>query len=226
MDAETERLARKAVDGRALDTVSGPRVRDELLDLLAEVDVADGVARLAELGLDRALHPALEADPALAAGAALGALDTGADRVLAVLAALAGGSPDDLGPWVEGLGLRASVRDRVLRAARSGPELCEALRVERSPSELHELLGGEPPEALALALALGAPPAPVLRYVADLREVRLEVTGAELVEAGVAPSPALGRALEETLRRKLDGEVSGHEEELRLALELAGGVQR
>jgi tRNA nucleotidyltransferase (CCA-adding enzyme) len=98
--------------------------------------------------------------------------------------------------------------------------------VERSPSQLHELLRGEPAEALALALALGAPAPPVLRYVADLREVRLEVTGVELIDAGVPPSPALGRALEETLRRKLDGEVSGHEEELRLALELAGGAQR
>jgi len=226
MDAETERLAREAVARRALDTVSGPRVRDELLDLLAEVDVADGVAALAELGLDRALHPALEADPALAAGAALGALDTGADRVLAVLGALVSRSPEELEPWIESLGLRAAVRDRVMRAARSGPALRADLAVERSPSQLHELLRGEPAEALAVALALGAPGPPVLRYVADLRQVRLEVTGAELVDAGVPESPALGRALEETLRRKLDGEVSGHEEELRLALELAGGAQR
>ena len=34
-------------------------------------------------------------------------------------------------------------------------------------------------------------------------------------------SPAVGRALRETLRRKLDGEVSGREEELRTALALA-----
>lgn len=226
MDAETERLAREAADARALDTVSGRRVRDELLDLLAEVDVADGVARLTDLRLDRALHPALEADAAVAAGAALGALETGADRVLAVLASLVSRSPDELESWIEGLDLRAAVRDRVVRAARSGPALSADLAVERSPSQLHELLRGEPAEALALTLALGAPPAPVLRYVADLSGVRLDVTGAELVEAGVAPSPALGRALEETLRRKLDGEVSGHEAEFRLALELAGGVQR
>ena len=226
MDAETERLVREAVNARALDTVSGPRVRDELLDLLAETEVPDAVARLDELGLDRALHPALEADASLAAGAALAALETGADRVLAVLAALVSRSPEQLRPWIDRLGLRAAVRDRVMRAARSGPALTEALAVERSPSQLHELLRGEPAEALALALALGAPAPPVLRYVADLREVRLEVTGAELIDAGVPPSPALGRALEETLRRKLDGEVSGHEEELRLALELAGGAQR
>jgi hypothetical protein len=37
----------------------------------------------------------------------------------------------------------------------------------------------------------------------------------------VQEGPALGRALEETLRRKLDGLVDGRDDELRTALELA-----
>ena len=49
------------------------------------------------------------------------------------------------------------------------------------------------------------------------------MTGDDLVAAGVPESPALGYALAETLRRKLDGEVSGREDELALALELARG---
>ena len=53
--------------------------------------------------------------------------------------------------------------------------------------------------------------------------MRLEVTGDDLVAAGVPQSPALGDALGETLRRKLDGEVAGRDEELRLAIELAKG---
>jgi tRNA nucleotidyltransferase (CCA-adding enzyme) len=63
----------------------------------------------------------------------------------------------------------------------------------------------------------------VLGYLADLRGVRLEITGDDLIRAGIPESPELGRALEETLRRKLDGEVSGRDEELRLALALARG---
>ncbi len=51
--------------------------------------------------------------------------------------------------------------------------------------------------------------------------MRLEITGDDLVEAGVPESPALGRALEETLRTKLDGELDGRDEELRYALEVA-----
>ena len=51
----------------------------------------------------------------------------------------------------------------------------------------------------------------------------VEIGGDDLVAAGVEPSAAIGRALEETLRRKLDGRVAGREEELRCALGLARG---
>ena len=226
MDEETDARAREAVAGGALATLSGPRVRDALLDLLAEEEAPRAVARLAELGLDRALHPALRGDDALAAGAALGSVETGADRALSALAALLVDALDELVPWLEELGLARPARERVVRAARSAPGLALALRSERTASELHALMSREPPETLAVALALGAPAEPILRFLSDLRGIRLEVTGAELLEAGVAPSPAVGRALEETLRRKLDGEVAGREEELRVALELAGGMRR
>ncbi len=78
-----------------------------------------------------------------------------------------------------------------------------------------------PLAGLALALALGAPAEPMLRFVTDLRHVRLEITGGDLIAAGVPEGPAVGRALRETLRRKLDGELDGRDEALRYALEVA-----
>ena len=221
MDQRTEALAREAAEAGALSTVSGPRVRDELLDLLAETERGIAVARLAELGLDQALHPALRSDAELVASASLGSADTGADPALTGLAALVHGSPERLVPWLDHLNLPKVERDAVARAAEEADDVVRALRTEPSPAELHTLLSREPPEALALALGLGAPGEPVLRYLADLREVKLEISGDDLVAAGVPESPVLGRALEETLRRKLNGEVAGPEEELRLALRLA-----
>jgi tRNA nucleotidyltransferase (CCA-adding enzyme) len=221
MDPDTEELAREAVGGGALETVSGPRVRDELLGLLGEPDPAAGVERLRMLGIDRGLHPALVANPDLVAGAVLGAAETGADRVLAALAALVASDPEALAGWLGDLGIDRGARDRVLRAARAGPPLADELRGDPVPSRLHELLSGEPPEALALALASGAPGAPVLRYLSELRGVTLEITGDDLRDSGVPQSPAIGRALEGTLRLKLDGEVSGRDQELRTAIELA-----
>jgi hypothetical protein len=60
-----------------------------------------------------------------------------------------------------------------------------------------------------------------MRWVSDLAHVRLEITGDDLVGAGVPEGPALGKALEETLARKLDGLVAGRQQELDTALALA-----
>lgn len=221
MDPDTERLARVAAAERALDTVSGARVRDELMDLLRELEVPAAVERLHALGLDRALHPALVADAELVASAALGATAIGADRGRSALAALVPRDSGALGAWLADLHLTAPARQAIVRAARSAPRLARELRRGLRPSEVHALLRGEPPEALALALALGAPADPILRFVTELRAVRLEITGDDVRAAGIPESPALGRALEKTLQRKLDGEISGRDEELRVALEVA-----
>jgi len=222
MAEETERAARVAVMEGALSTVSGKRIRDELMDLLGEVEAPDAVRRLSDLGIDRGLHPALRPDPDLVASAALGAVALTADRSLAALAALCASAPDELEDWLVGLQLDARDRDAVLWAARWAQPLARILRErEHTPAELRPLLGHERPETLALALAFGAPPEPVLRWITDLSRVRLEITGDDLLEAGVPEGPALGRALEGTLDRKLDGLVSGRDEELRVALSLA-----
>ena len=222
LDPETERLAREAVAADALSTVSGARIRDELMDLLREVDAPSAIERMRELEVHSALHPELDPDPELVASAALGATAIGADRGIAALAALIEEAPEKLDLWVGDLHLLAGERDAAARAARVGPRIAAALREgEHSPSELRALLGREPLEALALALALRAPSEPILRWVSELRPVQLEISGADLIAAGRPEGPALGRALDETLNRKLDGLVSGREAELETALLLA-----
>jgi tRNA nucleotidyltransferase (CCA-adding enzyme) len=221
-EPDTEVLAREAVEKEALSTVSEDRLGRELIKILEEQEAPTAVRRLRELGVTSALHPALAPDPEVVASAALGAVTLGTGRVTAELAALVVEDPQELDLWVAGLPLEARDRDAVSRAARVAPRLCEALRErEHTPSELRALLGGEPPEALALALALGAPSEPVLRWATELSAVGLEIGGGDLLAAGVPEGPAVGRALEETLRRKLDGLVAGRDEELETALELA-----
>jgi tRNA nucleotidyltransferase (CCA-adding enzyme) len=219
LDERTERLARAAAAEGALDTVSGPRIRDELLDLLREPEMPLALRRLADLGIDRALHPELRTEGETGPAAALGALETGADPALAALAGLAARAPGPLGALVDRLQLPATERDAVIAAAGAAP-LVPALRAAETPSRIDAVLAGAPPEALAVALALRAPPAPVLRYVRDLRHVRLEIDGDDLIAAGVAEGPAIGAALAEVRRRKLDGEVRGREAELELAVTL------
>lgn len=220
MDSATERLAREAAAAGALDTVSGARVRDELMDLLGEAEAPSAVERMGRLGIATGLDPALHADGELVAAAGRGSAETGADRTLSALAALCSDGAPEL---VERLALPAGQRDRVVRAAQRGRTLASELAAPLRPSELHALLAAEPSEALALALAFGAPGEAVLSFVSRLRGARLEIGGDDLLAEGVPESPAIGEALAETLRRKLDGEVAGRDEELRTAVELARG---
>jgi tRNA nucleotidyltransferase (CCA-adding enzyme) len=226
MDPDTERRAAAAIAAGAPSTVSGARIRDELLDLLSEPNVAASVARMKELGLDRALSPMLgDARPEDVLAAAEATENVGGQRRFAALAALIAPDPDALVGWIEDLNLRAEDRDAVLHAARKGPQLVRSLQPELPDSAVHALLHCELPETLALATALGAREEPVHRYLERLSGADLEITGDDLRHAGIPEGPAIGRALRETLERKLDGEVSGRDAELELALSIAKEAQ-
>jgi tRNA nucleotidyltransferase (CCA-adding enzyme) len=78
---------------------------------------------------------------------------------------------------------------------------------------------------VAIAGALGARrsaeiPDRARAWLGELRHVRLEIGGTDLLAAGVPEGPEVGRRLERALERKLDGELEGgREAELRAALE-------
>ena len=74
---DTERAARAAVAEDALATVSGARVRDELMDLLAEHEAPAAVERMRELGPRPRAPPGARPDPELVG---LGVARRGGDR--------------------------------------------------------------------------------------------------------------------------------------------------
>jgi tRNA nucleotidyltransferase (CCA-adding enzyme) len=97
------------------------------------------------------------------------------------------------------------------RALASGPPA--------SPSEAVERARGVDDTILVLARALGADW--LDRYLDEWRGVRLEIDGDDLMAAGIPEGPAVGRGLAAAMRARLDGEVAGADEELRIALEAA-----
>lgn len=88
-----------------------------------------------------------------------------------------------------------------------------------SPSVAYELARAFHPRELISARVRGA--TWLDDYVRDWARVKLEIGGDDLVAAGVPQGPAVGRGLDEALRRKLDGEISGRAEELEVALAAA-----
>ncbi len=175
-----------------LGTVSPQRREAELLRLAADPEAARGFALLSEWGL-------VEPRP--------GGVELAA-RVGELLS---------VPPWSE-----VAPRDRAVLAAALGPvggeeELATALPTR--PSEGVELARRRGPVELVLARALGAEW--LDRYVSEWRAVKLEIDGGDLIAAGLRQGPALGRGLAAALRRKLDGEIAGRDEELAAALAAA-----
>jgi len=77
---------------------------------------------------------------------------------------------------------------------------------------------------VALAGALGAEPQ-AREWLDQLRHVRLEIDGRDLLAAGVPEGPAIGRGLRAALAAKLDRRVSGRAQELAEALDAVGASE-
>jgi tRNA nucleotidyltransferase (CCA-adding enzyme) len=218
VDARTADLARAAAGDGALDTVSGQRIRDELLDLLAEPRAAESLGALDDWGVSAALLPGLRT-PGAVLQRALDLAPADARRDLVALGAYAlGTEPDALAAFLDRLGLEAPERAAVAAGAHPD-ELRDALESAARPSEIAAAAGSAPPEAVALAGATG-PAEEARRWLEELRHVHLEIGGEDLLAAGAAEGPAIGAALRAALARKLDGELEpGRDAELAAALD-------
>jgi tRNA nucleotidyltransferase (CCA-adding enzyme) len=228
MEAHTQALARACVEMELVGELSSARLRDELEALLSEEEVAGTLRRLDELRLDQAVHPHL------AAGEEVVELVAELDRLrerfapetprwrprLAALARRL--PPDELYGWFESLRLRRRDADRIADAVTVAPRLRELVAATDEPAALRALAEPHDPDGLLMAMAGGDDEvwARLARYFEELRGVALEISGADLAELGLGESPQVGAILDEVLRRKVNGELSGREAELAAAREL------
>jgi tRNA nucleotidyltransferase (CCA-adding enzyme) len=228
MDEHTVRLARGCIEMGLVGDLSSSRLRDELVALLEEGEVGHTILRLAELGAARAIHPHLAADEeAVRLAARLRELKeelhVDAPDWRLRLAVLARRLPaDEVYDWLDRLKVRRRDADRIAAAVTVAPRLVERLRAaEPDPAEVVALAEPYAPDAPLLALACEDLP-PLRDYFARLRDVRLDITGADLAELGLGESPRVGEVLGELRRRKLRGDLDGRESELAAARELIG----
>jgi tRNA nucleotidyltransferase (CCA-adding enzyme) len=231
VEPETASLAQRALASNALDSVSGARVGAELWLATEEVVPGQAFTSMGELGLLQALSLPSPFDEQLRLDAySLMPADAVAEIVQMAVVFHPAGEPTDAargaaGKLMDSFEFVAETRERVLAGAFDTPALAAAIERAERPSQLRAVLAGQPVEAIAIAGALGArtsaqAPERAKAWLAELRHVRLEIGGADLLAAGVPEGPELGRRLARTLDRKLDGELAGgREPELRAALE-------
>jgi tRNA nucleotidyltransferase (CCA-adding enzyme) len=228
MDEHSQRLARGTIEMGLVGDLSSARLRDELIALLEEGDAGASILRLAELGAGGAIHPHLAADQeAVELLERLRELNeryrTGITAWRLAFEALARWMPpDEIYDWLQRLKVQRRDAERIAWAVTVGPRLVERLRGDTpEPAEIVALAEPYAPDAPLFALAL-ADPEPLHEYFERLRDVRLEVSGADLAKLGVGESPQVGEILAELRRRKLNGQLDGRESELAAARELIG----
>ena len=230
---ETEHLIRVAAREKVFDRLSPLRLRREIELLLSERPLVRAVRMLAEFRLVPVLHPDLKVTRRTYARLAR------AEEALAWYRLLY--REEKLLAWTVALGVlaedlsgaaRAGLLER-LRPARRARALLEdstervrsigarLARKARPASAIHDACRGQPVEILLLVMALTGreeTQRAVSHYLSRLRDVRPDIGGEDLLEAGVARGPDVARGLEAALRAKIDGAAPGREEQLAAAL--------
>jgi tRNA nucleotidyltransferase (CCA-adding enzyme) len=228
MDAHTSSLAKACVEMELVGELSSARLRDELQALLSEERAADSVRRMAELGIDRAIHPHLAADEEGARliedlGSLRSRFAPDAPEWRLRLVALARRlSSTEVLEWAERLKLRRRDAERIADAVTVAPRLRQLAAATKEPAALWARIAPHDPDGalLALATAKGRARKRLERYFEELRGVQLEISGGDLAALGLGESPRVGAVLEELLRRKLNGELDGRTAEIEAARKL------
>ncbi len=220
----TRELADQAIAAGALDTLSGTRIGNELRLLATEPDPVAAFRSVADLGLPWSI------DTQLATNAIATLPPDGRPDLLVLALALApsssrvstarGSERADLLTQLDELGFTAADRNAITEAATQAPRLGHQLRQARSRSDIARSVGTAGIETVALASAQGAPDQS-LTWLGELRHLHLDITGADLIAAGLQEGPALGRGLAAARDAMLDGIATDRASQLEIALKAA-----
>jgi len=230
MDEQTRALAKACVEMRLVGDLSSARLRDELVSLLDEADVAWTLQRLFELGVARQVHPKLatgERTVDLVQGLDLLVREFGLEgdvvrwrlRLAAVTRNM---THDELFMWLERLRLRHAdaqvVRKSVVLGRRLGEQLAAG---DLDDWGLYHLLDAAPVESVVFAS--GHSESVVAkerfrRYLGVLRCRRLRITGADVIALGARQGPGVGKVLEAVRRARIEDRIGpGRQAELTAA---------
>jgi tRNA nucleotidyltransferase (CCA-adding enzyme) len=211
IDPLTRRWIAQAARQGAFDAVSGDRMRRELRLLFSEPDRARAARVMGELGIDRMVDPDLRHDAAVLASLrraeGIARRHPGQTTWLLFFLVWSGG----LDPAArERLSRRLSLAGEDGRRVRSFSTLLGDLRGDPSRVTTSALLarGSSPDEVAAAAALLGDPAGRRLERALRVFSTRLQIQGRDLIAAGIAAGPRIGRALKVTLAARRDGRIS------------------
>jgi tRNA nucleotidyltransferase (CCA-adding enzyme) len=228
IDPSTEALLKQAVEMGMLDEVSGARIREELLDIIDEEQVAAVFERLHELGVFEQLVPAGVAARAViedVAACAEGYEATASmfarpprRRTTLVAAMAARAERGAAERWCRWLRFGAEYTVPAVTTAERASVVAGRLKDRRKmrPSRIAAALDALPPETLVYVWSTGdeVVRSRVEEYVRTIAPTRLAVSGQDLIDLGLEPGPAFSAILAQARADRLDGKAVGRRAEL------------
>lgn len=244
MGPATEKLVKNALSLQLIDKISGQRLLHELALIFNEAVPQAGLARLNELGVLEAVHPALKAgrERMELLGDLREVLDwhrllyfkEAPDTTTVYLLALTSGAPSGAAPEIcTRLGLAAGQREALLSLRENVRAVFSRLhawqRRAGRTSELCDLLAPLPLEGLLYLMAKAhntALGSAVSQYIYKWRQIKVDITGEDLRRMGLPPGPHYGEIMRLVLSARRDGSVETREAQLAMALGLVQATLR
>lgn len=216
---ESGTLALLRRDLSYLDTISGARVRQELMRLLAEERPETALLPCQELGVLAAVHPALSFDRRLAAAFRTARRREGAPLGPELCLSLLGTrlSPDEASAVAHRLALSARERRALEGAADLGGAIAELGQPRLRPSEAVARLEAYPEASLRAWALMAVSPAARRRlrfYLERWRYVKPSLDGRAVQRLGITRGPLVGEAMRMLRKARLDGWVRSRDEEV------------
>ncbi|MGQ9630728.1 MAG: CCA tRNA nucleotidyltransferase [bacterium] len=206
-------LIREALDG--ITSLSGERLWNEIFLILNEERAGSILKRMEELGVLTRIYPKLKFSDEMFSLCDRAREKFGGCRWMVRFLAMADNlSCVELEALEERLNLPSAVRRDTLFPY---GEILADLPARPSNREVYRILHPLSPEAQIYLLAKsggGEAESKVLNFIENLREIELEVDGGDAIALGIPEGPMVGEVLERVLDAKLEGEVSGREEEV------------
>ena len=237
--SQCDRLIRNALELGLMERLSGARVRSEWELMLEEAAPFDCFSRMQEFGILAAVHAELDM-PLWKAELLRATLDVfnwyrrlyqeelPDPLILCLLALCRNSSSKMLDEVMSRLDLPEK-RCSKLKAARAAimgvlPRVLTWHKEERGPGDLHRILRKVPLEGLLYLVARVEDEAlrkKLTHYVYRERLITIDIGGDDLRKMGLSPGPVYARILDAVLMARQNGKVTGREEQLRYAGELA-----
>lgn len=207
IEPHTAELLQRAVSEDCLKTISGQRLRNEILLMLKEEYPFPAIRRLADFDLVKYIHPRICVSDELAELFDRIRDMRGNMALVNLMALLDQLSADEAVDVSERLALRKRHTEALSLCKIRLSDILQRLDgINLQPSEVYRILKGLPVEVLHFGMAKcqGASDN-ILLYLTRLRKVRPLVNGNDLRRLGYSEGPLYTQILNETFAAQLDG---------------------